>query len=153
MHVVFDGPNIKRLVHSCKHNTPVLMKYLDIGRFSTLHSCVVRLGMLEALLEKLRLIRLEKGLSQEYLANTLDVQQATYGRWENGKTPITLKDFLHICNALGVSFDQLMTWPNPPKAQKPKGKVQLIVTLTDTTDVDTSLLNKIQDTIKTHYTK
>jgi transcriptional regulator with XRE-family HTH domain len=50
--------------------------------------------------EKIRIKRIEKGLSQEYLAMKLGIDTATYGRIERGQIKLTINRFIEIANAL-----------------------------------------------------
>ena len=56
---------------------------------------------------KIRLIRIEKNLSQEYIATQLNISQSYYAKIENGKKEMSIKMFFDILNILGediISF-------------------------------------------------
>lgn len=50
--------------------------------------------------EKIRIKRLEKGLTQEYLAMKLGIDTATYGRIERSQIKLTIDRFIEISNTL-----------------------------------------------------
>ena len=52
--------------------------------------------------EKIRLLRLEKSFSQEYVASQLELSQSYYGRIENGKRTISLDCLMKILSILDV---------------------------------------------------
>lgn len=52
--------------------------------------------------DKIRVARVERGYSQEYLAMELGIDTATYGRIERGQTKLTVDRLLDISNALDV---------------------------------------------------
>ena len=45
---------------------------------------------MKLVLEKIRSIRIDKGYSQEYMADKLNISQAKYSRLENGTTEFTI---------------------------------------------------------------
>ena len=47
-------------------------------------------------------IRKEKGLTQEQLAEKLDVSQKSVSRWETGKTMPDLSLYEPLCEVLGI---------------------------------------------------
>lgn len=53
--------------------------------------------------------RLEKGLTQEELANMLSVTTQAVSKWENGKGYPDVTTLGNLANALGLSIDELMT--------------------------------------------
>ena len=58
--------------------------------------------------EKIKEIRLKKGLSQEAFAKELGVSFATVNRWESGKTKPTYKTMKLIddyCRSNSIDFD------------------------------------------------
>lgn len=57
----------------------------------------------------LRRIRLEKGLSQQDLANRCDVERAKISRIENATEDFMLSTLLELASALEVSLSELMT--------------------------------------------
>jgi len=59
--------------------------------------------------EVIRVIRVEKKYSQEYVALTLKISQSYYSRIENGKTKIDLDMLENILNALNVDIIDFFT--------------------------------------------
>lgn len=58
--------------------------------------------------EKIRLYRLERGLSQENIADALGISTTSYGDIERGKTDLSLSRFYQIAEILKVSVAALM---------------------------------------------
>lgn len=67
------------------HN--ILIFYLTIFMVNRVHN-------------KIRLIRIEKNLSQEYIATCLNISQSYYAKIENGKKEMSIKMFFDILNIL-----------------------------------------------------
>ena len=65
--------------------------------------------------QSLRKYRLEKNYSQEYMASQLNLSQTSYGRIENGKTPLTIEMLEKILVIL--EFD-LIVFLNKAKEHK-----------------------------------
>ena len=72
--------------------------------------------------EKIRLLREARGLSQEELAEKLDVSRQTVSNWENDRaTPDAVK-LGALCKTLGVSADEMLALPAPEKKQGGEGE-------------------------------
>ena len=56
---------------------------------------------------KVRIIRTDRGLSQEALAEKADLNRSFVGLLERGKTNITLKNLEQIANALDIDIKYL----------------------------------------------
>ena len=61
----------------------------------------------------LKKLRLEALMTQSDLANRVGVTQPTYQRWESGSVQISLKQLAKLCEALGVTPDQIAGKPAP----------------------------------------
>ena len=59
--------------------------------------------------ENLKAARKEKGLSQEDLAETLDVSRQAVSKWEQGESYPEVEKLLQLCAALDVSMDELFS--------------------------------------------
>lgn len=55
--------------------------------------------------EKIRLLRLEKNYTQEYVAAQLELSQSYYGRIENGKRTISVDCLMKILSVLDVDYN------------------------------------------------
>ena len=53
---------------------------------------------------KIRSIRIEKNLSQEYIATSLNISQSYYAKIENGKKEMSIKMFFDILKILEVDI-------------------------------------------------
>jgi transcriptional regulator with XRE-family HTH domain len=71
------------------HN--ILIFYLTIFMVNRVHN-------------KIRLIRIEKNLSQEYIATCLNISQSYYAKIENGKKEMSIKMFFDILKILEVDI-------------------------------------------------
>jgi len=60
--------------------------------------------MIEKIPEKIRNLRLQKGLTQEYMADKLHIDTVNYGRLERGKSSITIDRLWNISQILEVSI-------------------------------------------------
>lgn len=58
---------------------------------------------------KLKEIRTSKGLTQEYIANMADVNTSHISNIENNRVKISLPTLVHVCNALGVTVDYVLS--------------------------------------------
>ncbi|MBQ4535634.1 MAG: helix-turn-helix transcriptional regulator [Clostridia bacterium] len=58
--------------------------------------------------ENLKTLRLEQGLTQEQLANAIQVSQSTIHLWENGKTDVSGFYLIKLSQVLKVSADELL---------------------------------------------
>ncbi len=69
--------------------------------------------------EKIRLLRLEKNYSQEYVAAQLNLSQSYYGRIENGKRTISIDCLMKILSVLDVDHISFFKDVNlSPSSQK-----------------------------------
>lgn len=58
--------------------------------------------------EKIRILRILKGYSQEYVSFQLDISQSAYSKIESGKHSISVRRLLKIAEILGVSASELL---------------------------------------------
>lgn len=64
--------------------------------------------MMKTIAEKIRLLRLEKGFSQENVADMLGISTTAYGDIERGKTDLTLSRLQSIAHVFSTSLGHLM---------------------------------------------
>ena len=57
----------------------------------------------------LKAARINRGLTQEDVANELNVTKKTVGSWEMGKTMPKIDKIEHLCSLLGCKYDDI-TW-------------------------------------------
>jgi len=69
--------------------------------------------MVETVLTKITVKRLEKKFSQHYMAHRLNISQSYYNKLENGKKDITLKQIILIAEILNIDTADL--FKNNPK--------------------------------------
>ncbi len=65
--------------------------------------------MKETLHERIRLLRLQRGYSQENMAYELGLSTTAYGDIERGKTDLTLSRLNQVANVLRVAATDLLT--------------------------------------------
>lgn len=56
------------------------------------------------LMQQIKMIRINKNVSQKKLADMIGVTRVSIGNWENGLTFPSLETFTEICYALGVEI-------------------------------------------------
>jgi len=59
-------------------------------------------------LEKIRIARIIKGYSQDYLARELKITQSQYSRLESGKYKLESSRVFRICEILELQYNSLM---------------------------------------------
>ena len=59
--------------------------------------------------EKLRTIRLSKNLTQEYIANAVDINTSHISNIENNRVKVSLSTLVQICNALDTTVDYVLS--------------------------------------------
>ena len=73
---------------------------------------------------KLYELRKQKGLSQEELANRLNVSRQTVSKWEVGESTPDMEKLVAISDLFGVSLDELVKGEEPESAGKSKQVVK-----------------------------
>lgn len=58
---------------------------------------------------KLREVRIEKGLTQEYVANHANVNVSHISNIENNRVKISLQTLVAVCNALEITVDYVLS--------------------------------------------
>lgn len=61
-------------------------------------------------IKALRKVRVERGMTQEELANSSSINEKHYGRIERGECSPSLEFFFLICNALDVRPDKFIEY-------------------------------------------
>ncbi len=61
--------------------------------------------------KRIKKIRVEKGYSQEYMADMLSISQNAYHKLERGRTRINLKKFIEIAKILEIEISELINGP------------------------------------------
>ena len=72
--------------------------------------------MLQNILSKICQKRIEKNLSQYYMAAQLNISQGYYNKLENGKKTLSLQRILQIATLLDIEITELLG-PNPKNNQ------------------------------------
>ena len=104
----------------CSQNCPITILYLVLHHYSltkqTIYSIYICLNGGDFVYDidfsyigkRIRDIRIEKRLTQEYIADYADVNVSHISNIENNKVKISLTLLINVCNALGVSIDFLL---------------------------------------------
>lgn len=58
--------------------------------------------------KKIKEVRLEKKLTQEYLADAVDVNTSHISNIENNRVKVSLSTLIKICNALNITVDYIL---------------------------------------------
>ena len=67
----------------------------------------------QAVGEKIHSLRTERGLSQEYLAETLFVSRQAVSRWELGMSLPSVDNLAELCKLFKVTFEELLCMGQP----------------------------------------
>jgi|TARA_B100001063_G_scaffold222746_1_gene229455 transcriptional regulator with XRE-family HTH domain len=62
--------------------------------------------------ERIKTVRIEKGYSQDYMADMLNISQNAYHKLEKGHTRIHLEKFIDIAKVLEVEVSDLFNGPD-----------------------------------------
>lgn len=76
--------------------------------------------------DKLYQLRKQKGLSQEELANRLNVSRQTVSKWELGDSTPDMEKLAAISNLFAISLDELVMDKIPMEAGKGAAKSEII---------------------------
>ncbi len=69
------------------------------------------------ILQNIKAIRAEKGISQDYIAEMLKINQSSYGLIENGKRGMRYDTLLQIAITLEVNVIDIITYPQKWKPE------------------------------------
>lgn len=64
------------------------------------------------ILKQVRIIRENNNLSQELIAEKMNITQSKYARFERGETKTDLDTLVDFCNAIGVSLKEFIIYPD-----------------------------------------
>ncbi len=95
------------------------------------------------LLENIKRIRKEKGLTQQEVADGADMLVPTYSRLERGGTNPSLASMTRIANALGVPLAELLM----SSELKDRTLAQKVEMLEDLSDYNRNVANIMLDTV------
>lgn len=80
---------------------------------------------------KLYNLRKQKGLSQEELANRLNVSRQTISKWEVGDSTPEMEKLIAISDLFGISLDELVMDKAPVKTEEVSARSELVSELTE----------------------
>lgn len=67
--------------------------------------------LVDEIRERIKKIRIEKGYSQDYMAEMLNISQNAYHKLERGHTRINLLKFIDIAKILEIETSELINGP------------------------------------------
>lgn len=70
------------------------------------------------ILENIKEIRLKKGISQEYIAEKIELKQGSYNLIENGKRRLDIDKLLQIAIAFDMDIVELITYSEKDRIKK-----------------------------------
>lgn len=74
---------------------------------------------------RLKVLRKEKGLTQADLAKVLNTNQSQYGKYENGKTNLSIENAKILAEYFGVSIPYLLGYEENSMANKPNATISI----------------------------
>ena len=74
--------------------------------------------------ERIRVLRLRAGLSQQELGQRLGVSAVAVGKWERGQTQPDIRSLTAMADIFGTTIDDLCDHPVPPQAEE--GSIQVM---------------------------
>ena len=74
---------------------------------------------------RLKKLRKEKGLTQADLAKVLNTNQSQYGKYENGKTNLSLENAQILSEYFGVSIPYLLGYEENSTVNKPNATISI----------------------------
>lgn len=94
--------------------------------------------------ERIRRCRRERGLTQEELAEKIDIAPNYLGQIENGRRGVNITNLIKIANALDITFDYLMSDVNSAAIEEADStKKQWLALLNSRSPHEQQLLIKI----------
>jgi transcriptional regulator with XRE-family HTH domain len=95
--------------------------------------------------ERIRVIRKERGYSQEELGDRADLHTNHIGAIERGENNVTLESIIKVCKGLNISLEELFRYVDPKDHKNDLD--QIVEILSQKTPVDHSLVLNIIETI------
>ena len=93
--------------------------------------------------ENLKLIRKEKNLSQEELAEILEVSRQAVSKWEQGEGYPEVEKLLLLSRKLNISLDNLMSTEFAQKSSNEQRREDGLITITSPTENVIALCHKV----------
>lgn len=96
-------------------------------------------------MDRLKELRLERGLSQQQLAKQIETTQSNIGRWENGINEPTSSQLIKLANYFGCTIDFLVGIEDDFGINE---KVDLLQTERKTVSTFLTLYSRLSDSAK-----
>lgn len=94
---------------------------------------------------RLKLLRVEAGLTQADIAAKLGISQQMYSKLENTDTPLDSGRLKMLCELYGVSADYILGIPTPPQKQEIQQTAFVDSQIDDIVEKVLSRINKTSD--------
>jgi len=78
---------------------------------------LIKINMVKDLFRKIKALREDSGLSQEYMAGELGMSRPTYTQIEKGERDVTITEVKKLADVFGISLNDLL---EGRKAKEPK---------------------------------
>lgn len=95
--------------------------------------------------KRIRKNRLDRGITQEALAERVHISIPHVSRIENGSSSPSLQTLVDICNALDITIDSLMQDSLPAAKKQVNGRLEAL--LTDCTAAEAEFILHIVDAL------
>jgi len=82
---------------------------------------------LSDILKKIKTIRDKHNLSQDAIADKMNITQPSYARFERGATKTDLRTLINFCNCFNMSFMEFIHYPD--KYIKPDNELKAVLHL------------------------
>ena len=92
---------------------------------------------------RLKVLRKEKGLTQADLAKVLNTNQSQYGKYENGKTNLSIENAKILAEYFRVSVPYLLGLDDTPVLKDPGAPIEMLKDFYKVLTKGTSIENKI----------
>jgi XRE family transcriptional regulator, regulator of sulfur utilization len=101
--------------------------------------------LIKKLGERIRIIRKEKGLSQDQLGELADLHTNHIGAIERGEKNVTIESIIKVSKGLNITLEELFRYIDPKKFDDDFDKI--VGMLSQRTSVDHTLVLQVIDSI------
>jgi transcriptional regulator with XRE-family HTH domain len=70
-------------------------------------------------------IRLKKGISQQFIADSIGISQSKFNRIENGKSDVLLNELFQICQELRINYIELLQSNHSSKDKTADNEIEI----------------------------
>lgn len=77
------------------------------------------------ILKKVELLRNNNNLSQQQMADLMEISQSKYARFESGRSKTDLKTLLLFCEKIKIPIEEFFIYPNKPNTNEIEAIIQI----------------------------